>query len=212
MKKIIIALLLQMLFSELCIAQQQEQLAINSIVPTIEVKTFDNHATTLEELRGGKILVLEWFNPACPFVMKHYRDGGLQKVQSKYRNKGVVWVLVSSSYNKDSGYITEKAYNDFKQKFNPAVDAGLFDPDGVVGKTLGAKTSRHVVIIIPNKDKKPIIGFSGAMDNNADPFAPVENTKNYVADALEDTLSGKKIRNTSPQPYGCPVKYDPNKK
>src|SRR2546430_14052214 len=45
----------------------------------------------------GKYVVLEWFNPGCPFVQKHYVSGNMQKLQEQFTAKGVGCLTVGSS-------------------------------------------------------------------------------------------------------------------
>src|ERR1043166_9622222 len=45
----------------------------------------------------GKYVVLEWFNPECPFVKKHYGSGNMQKLQEEYTGKGVGWLTIDSN-------------------------------------------------------------------------------------------------------------------
>ncbi len=45
----------------------------------------------------GKTVVLEWTNPGCPFVRKHYDSGNMQNLQKDAAEKGVVWVSIVSS-------------------------------------------------------------------------------------------------------------------
>src|ERR1700748_3971641 len=54
----------------------------------------------------GKFVVLEWFNPECPFVKKHYGSGNMQKLQEEYTGKGVVWLTIDSSAPGTEGNIS----------------------------------------------------------------------------------------------------------
>src|SRR5213593_2770831 len=54
----------------------------------------------------GKYVVLEWFNPECPFVKKHYGGGNMQKLQEEYTGKGVVWLTINSNAPGTEGSIT----------------------------------------------------------------------------------------------------------
>src|SRR6478735_11301090 len=54
----------------------------------------------------GKFVVLEWFNPACPFVKKHYSSGNMQKLQEEFAGKGVVWMSIDSSAPGKEGNLT----------------------------------------------------------------------------------------------------------
>src|SRR5260370_40938003 len=59
----------------------------------------------------GKYVVLEWFNPECPFVKKHYGSDNMQKLQQEYTSKGVVWLTIDSNAHGAEGNMTpEKAH------------------------------------------------------------------------------------------------------
>src|SRR5262245_8092225 len=46
----------------------------------------------------GKYVVLEWNNPNCPFVLKHYSSGNMQALQKRYGGAdNVAWVAVNST-------------------------------------------------------------------------------------------------------------------
>lgn len=59
----------------------------------------------------GKYIVLEWFNPDCPFVKKHYGGGNMQKLQEEFRRKGVVWLAIDSSAPGLEGNLTPEQAN-----------------------------------------------------------------------------------------------------
>jgi hypothetical protein len=40
----------------------------------------------------GKHVVLEWVNPGCPYVRKHYDSANMQATQKGAVDKGVVWL------------------------------------------------------------------------------------------------------------------------
>ena len=50
----------------------------------------------------GKVVVLEWFNPGCPFVKYAYEQGIMNKTSGSYVNdtskskESVVWLAVNS--------------------------------------------------------------------------------------------------------------------
>ena len=41
--------------------------------------------------------MLEWFNPGCPFVQKHYKSQNMQALQKEFTGKDVVWLTIDSS-------------------------------------------------------------------------------------------------------------------
>ena len=152
----------------------------------------------------GKIVVLEWVNPECPFVKKHYNSGNIPKLQQSAAADGVVWLLINSGYPGSQGdYETAKMEQWLKEK-NAAPTAYFRDQDAKVGKLYGAKTTPHFFII----DRDGQLVYNGAIDSirSADP-SDIKNAENYVASALEALKKNVPVATPSTQPYGCAVKY-----
>jgi peroxiredoxin len=146
----------------------------------------------------GKVVVLEWTNPDCPFVQRHYKAGTMARLAKTYAGKGVVWLAINSTY-----YMNRKrdaAWAEQQQIAYPV----LGDHDGKVGKAYGAKSSPHMFVI----DAKGNIAYRGAIDNDAS-GEKKEGVVNYVALALDAVLAGKPVAVTETRPYGCSVKYPP---
>jgi len=153
---------------------------------------------------AGKFVVLEWMNPECPFVKKHYSGGNMQKLQKEYTAKGVIWLSIISSAPGKQGYCTgpQAEANRKDQKAFPT--AVLLDPSGEVGQKYGAKTTPHIFII--NPEGKVI--YAGAIDSiRSTNSADCSKADNYVRETLDAALSGKPVSHPSTPPYGCGVKY-----
>lgn len=152
----------------------------------------------------GKIVVLEWFNPGCPFVKKHYLSNNMQTLQEKYTKLGVVWFTVNSSAYGRQGYLTpEEAVKKFSD-YNIKATGALVDTNGVVGKAYGASTTPHLFIV----DAKGELAYQGAIDSDdSAKQEAIAGATNYVAQALDELLAGKAVSEPETQPYGCSVKY-----
>ena len=155
----------------------------------------------------GKYVVLEWYNPDCPFVGKHYRSGNMQGLQREFTSKGVVWLSIDSSAPGEEGNYPPGKLNEISARVGAARTALLLDPDGKVGRLYGAKTTPDMYIINPTG----ILVYKGAIDNkrSTDP-ADVKTATNYVKSALQAVMTGKTVSTTDTQPYGCSVKYSSN--
>jgi peroxiredoxin len=152
----------------------------------------------------GKYVVLEWFNPECPFVKKHYGSGNMQKLQEEFTGKGVVWLSIDSSAPGKEGHLTAEQANQKMTEWKTKQTALLLDPDGKAGQTYGAKNTPHMFII--NPEGKVI--YEGAIDSKASANpADIANASNYVKAALEESLGGKPVTTANTKPYGCSVKY-----
>jgi peroxiredoxin len=152
----------------------------------------------------GKYVVLEWFNPECPFVKKHYGSDNMQKLQTEYTGKGVVWLTIDSNAPGTEGNITPEQAQKITSSWKTHQTALLLDPDGKAGRAYGAKNTPHMVII--NPDGK--IAYEGAIDSKASPNpADIPSSMNYVKAALDESLAGKTVSTPQTKPYGCSVKY-----
>src|SRR5437763_12265139 len=70
--------------------------AVGSAAPDFSLPDVNGKTHSLSQYKG-KYVVVEWFNPECPFVKKHYGSGNMQKLQGEYTGKGVVWLTIDSN-------------------------------------------------------------------------------------------------------------------
>nr|MBA3762983.1 redoxin domain-containing protein [Chthoniobacterales bacterium] len=138
----------------------------------------------------GKYVVLEWFNPQCPFVKKHYGSGNMQKLQQEYSGKGVVWMSIDSSATGKEGYLTPEAATKQMADWKMNSTTLLLDSDSKAGRAYGAKNTPHMFVVNPEGK----IVYEGAIDSKAtaDP-ADIANATNYVKVALDESLAGKPV-------------------
>jgi|SRR5688572_25629550 peroxiredoxin len=153
----------------------------------------------------GKPVVLEWHNPGCPFVAKHYDSGNMQKTQANAREQGVVWLTINSAAKGKQGYMTgSEAQKLFKEEGFKSSHY-LLDRKGVVGKAYSAKTTPHMYII----DASGKLVYQGGIDDKptADK-ADIKQARNHVSAALAELKAGKSVSVAHSRPYGCSVKYE----
>ncbi|GAA0727996.1 redoxin domain-containing protein [Sphingomonas japonica] len=153
---------------------------------------------------AGKTVVLEWHNPGCPFVQKHYGGGNMQKTQAAARAQGAVWLTINSGAPGKQGHMSgaEAKALMAEQKAEPT--RYLLDPRGVVGKGYAAKTTPHLYVI----DGRGTLVYQGGIDDKptADQ-ADIAGARNHVLAALGEMRAGKPISVAETRPYGCSVKY-----
>jgi peroxiredoxin len=202
MKKMYSALVMFAL-SALLTPLGRAEVQVGSTAPDFSLTDTHGRTHRLSEYRG-KIVVLEWYNPDCPFVGKHYRSGNMQQLQKDYTAKGVVWLTVDSSAPSEQGNYPAETLNQISNKVGAVRTALLLDPDGKVGHTYDAKTTPDMYII----DSKGSLVYRGAIDNKRSTNeADVKTATNYVRQALDAVLAGKPVPVSATQPYGCTVKY-----
>ncbi|WP_082702608.1 thioredoxin family protein [Pseudacidovorax intermedius] len=153
---------------------------------------------------AGKYVVLEWTNPGCPFVRKHYGSGNMPATQKAATARGVVWLAINSTERAASDYLPPAELAAWMKSQSAAPTAVLMDEDGIVGQAYGARTTPHLFII----DPKGMLVYAGGIDSIAS--ARPEDIKlatNYVSQALSDAFGGRPISAASTKPYGCAIKY-----
>jgi len=152
----------------------------------------------------GKFVVLEWTNPECPFVRKHYDSANMQTLQKEWGAKDVVWLSVNSTSRSSFEYKTGAQMNSWMQSQGAAQKAVLIDGDSATGRQYAAKTTPHMFVV----DPKGQIVYAGAIDDkrSARP-EDVKTSTNYVRLALTEAMAGKPVSTPNTTPYGCSVKY-----
>ena len=176
---------------------------VGSTAPDFSVSDSKGKTHSLSQYKG-KYVVLEWFNPDCPFVKKHYGSGNMQKLQEEFTGKGVVWLGVDSSAPGKEGNLSPEQAEKKMTEWKAHSTALLLDADGKAGQAYGAKNTPHMFVINPEGK----IIYEGAIDSKATPNpADIPGSTNYVKAALDESLAGKPVTTPSSRPYGCSVKY-----
>lgn len=171
--------------------------------PAFSARDLDGKTVALAGLKG-KVVVLEWHNKGCPFVVKHYGSGNLPALQAKWTAKGVVWISIVSSAPGKEGFCTPDDARADIAATKTAVTAMLLDPEGKIGRAYGAKCTPHMFIVNP----RGVLAYNGAIDDRptAD-TSDISGAVNYVDQALTELLAGKKISVSTTTPYGCGIKF-----
>jgi peroxiredoxin len=177
--------------------------AVGSAAPDFSLPDAKGQTQSLSQYKG-KYVVLEWFNPECPFVKKHYGSGNMQKLQNEYTGRGVVWLTIDSNAPGTEGNITAEQAQKITASWKTHQTALLLDPKGKAGRAYGAKNTPDMVIINPEGK----IAYEGAIDSKATPNpADIPTSTNYVKAALDESLAGKPVTTPQTKPYGCHVTY-----
>lgn len=179
--------------------KSEEVAAVGKKAPDFSLFDTEGKEHKLSSL-AGKIVVIEWFNPECPYVQKqHVKNKTMNDMVEKFAGKEVVFFAINSNAAGEAGSGKErnaKAAKDWAIKY-PI----LLDETGATGKAYGAKNTPAMYVV--NKDG--VLAYSGAIDD--DKSADTAGKTNYVAKAVEELLAGKKVTTSETKPYGCGVKY-----
>lgn len=170
---------------------------VGAMAPDFTLTDTDGNEHTLADLKG-KVVVLEWFNPTCPYVVKHHEKNPTMKTLSaKYKEQGVVWMAINSGAEGKPGSSTEEN-TAAREKWGIEYPV-LLDADGSVGHSYGARTTPHMFVI----NAEGTLVYAGAIDNDRRKLGDV----NYVEKALDAVLAGEDVSEATTKPYGCSVKY-----
>lgn len=174
-------------------------LEVGSPAPGFELVDLDGTTHRLAD-HDGKVRVLEWFNPGCPYVKHAHSEGPLKDQAKRAMADGVVWLAINSGSPGKQGHGVEvnRAAAQEWSMTHPV----LIDEDGSVGRAYGAVTTPHMYVI----DAAGQLVYQGAIDNA--PFGSQAGTvHNFVDLALASIAAGQPVETADTKPYGCSVKY-----
>lgn len=171
--------------------------------PAFSVADASGKTVSLADYKG-KTVVLEWVNPGCPYVRKHYDSANMQTTQKGATGQGVVWLAVNSTAQGHYDYKKPAEMTAWMTGQKAAATHALMDSDGKAGKAYGARTTPHLYIV----DAKGTLVYAGGIDDkpSSNP-ADVKGARNHVNAALADIAAGKPVAQAVTRPYGCSVKY-----
>lgn len=195
------------LFTALTLATLSATALANAVVgqpaPAFSALDAAGRSVNLADFKGRHV-VLEWVNPGCPYVRKHYDAQNMQATQKGATAKGVVWLAVNSTAADHGDYLAPARMAAWMKAQGAAASAMLMDQDGKLGRAYGARTTPHLFVI----DPKGQLVYAGAIDSrpSANP-ADIATATNHVNQALAESLAGKPVSTPATRAYGCTIKY-----
>lgn len=177
--------------------------SVGQPAPDFTLKDTTGKAVKLSDYRG-KYVVLEWTNPGCPYVKKHYNSGNMPATQQDAVTKGAVWLSINSTEKSSWDYMEPAKLTAWQKERKAAPTATLLDEEGTVGKAYGARTTPHMYIVNPQGQLVYAGGIDSIPSSDAD---DIKKAVNYVKQGLGEALAGKPISQATTRPYGCSIKY-----
>lgn len=179
------------------------QATVGQTAPAFTATDTSGKTVALADFKG-KYVVLEWTNPGCPFVQKHYNSGNMPATQKEAVAKGAVWLAINTTSKDASDYLAPADLQAWIASKNGAPTATLMDADGKVGRAYSARTTPHLYVVDPQGK----LIYAGAIDSKATANpADIPSATNYVKQALGEAMTGKPVSRATTQAYGCSVKY-----
>jgi len=173
--------------------------AVGEAAPAFTLTDLDGGRHALADY-SGKVVVLEWVNPNCPFSDRHAREKTMTDLAAAHGE--VVWLGINSTSPGHRDYLKPPAHKAWAKK-NGIGYAILYDPSGEVGHAYDARTTPHMFIV----DEQGRIAYDGAIDDDPPGRKASAERANYVAGGLDDHAAGHAVDPASTKPYGCSVKY-----
>jgi hypothetical protein len=171
--------------------------------PDFALTDLQGHLHRLSDYHG-KVVVLEWTNPECPFVLKHYNSGNLPKLQQEARADGVVWLAINSGHPGAQGDFEPAQVRAWLEAKGAAPTAYFRDRDGRVGHLYGAKATPHLFVITADGT----LVYAGGIDSiPSAKISDLAQATNYVRAALAAVKAGQPVAVPTSRAYGCSVKY-----
>lgn len=181
----------------------QAAATVGQTAPDFALKDTSGKTVRLSDFKG-KHVVLEWTNPGCPFVRKHYDSGNMPITQKDATDKGVVWLAINSTEKASSDYLEPMKLSAWLAERKASPTAVLMDEEGTTGRSYGARTTPHMYIINP----QGVLIYAGGIDSIASARpSDIEKATNYVKTGLAEALAGRSLTAATTAPYGCSIKY-----
>lgn len=178
--------------------------SVGQVAPPFTAMDIHGKAVKLADFKG-KHVVLEWTNPGCPFVRKHYeQSGNMPATQKSATAQGVVWLSINSTTTTHQDHVSPSDFGAWQKRQGAVPTATLMDTDGKVGRLYGARTTPHLYIVDPQGKLVYAGGIDSVASANA---ADIKTATNYVNQGLGEALNGKPISKAVTRAYGCSVKY-----
>jgi hypothetical protein len=189
--------------AEAAAAESAGPARVGEPAPDFTLSDLDGKAVSLSQFKG-KLVVLEWFNPGCPFVRASHTTGSLKGLAGRHAGDGVVWLAINSGGPGKQGHGADaNRANSSQWGMEHPI---LVDETGKVGQLYGAERTPHMFVINP----EGVLVYRGAIDNSPDGEGQSpEGGKlvNYVEGAISAVRTGAKVEPSETKPYGCSVKY-----
>lgn len=173
---------------------------VGAPAPSFTAQGADGKRHSLHDY-AGKVVVLEWTNPVCPFTAIKYKSGAMQALQRYAASRQVVWLSVDTAAPDKAGYLSAAAARARIAQTHARVTAFLFDTDGNIARSYGAKTTPSFFVV----DRDGKLAYQGAMNDQV--FADQAPGSEYVRSALDDLIAGRRVQKNETQPQGCAVEY-----
>jgi peroxiredoxin len=189
-------------FASLLLPATAQAATVGQAAPDFTLMDTAGKPVKLSQFKG-KPVVLEWNNPGCPFVKKHYQ-GNMQALQKEVADQGGVWLAINSTRDDSGDYMTPAQLGRWMTEQKASPTATLMDEDGKVGQAFAARVTPHMYIV----NAQGVLVYAGGIDSIASARVDdIPKATNYVRQAMAEIKAGKPVSVSTSRAYGCSVKY-----
>jgi AhpC/TSA family len=189
-------------FASLLLPATAQAASVGQAAPDFTLMDTAGQPVKLSRFKG-KPVVLEWNNPGCPFVKKHYQ-GNMQALQKEVVAQGGVWLAINSTRDDSPDYLAPAQLGRWMTEQKAGPTATLMDEDGKVGQAFAARVTPHMYIV----DAQGVLVYAGGIDSIASARVDdIPKATNYVRQAMAEIKAGKPVSVATSRAYGCSVKY-----
>lgn len=176
---------------------------IGELAPDFDRPDITGQRVRLSAL-AGRVVVLEWSNPLCPFAGKHYAASAMQTLQQETRDAGGAWLTVFSDPPDAVGHVSDLEAELVAEQRQSRATAILLDHDTTLARSFGARNTPHIFIV----DRGGRLAYAGGMDSIASTrVEDIAQAEPFARDALRAVIAGRAVERPLTRAYGCPVKY-----
>ncbi|WP_300662031.1 thioredoxin family protein [Hydrogenophaga sp.] len=198
----IIALTALSPFASLLLPATAQAASVGQAAPDFTLMDTAGKPVKLSQFKG-KPVVLEWNNPGCPFVKKHYQ-GNMQTLQKEVVAQGGVWLAINSTRDDSGDYMSPAQLGRWMTEQKASPTATLMDEDGKVGQSFAARVTPHMYIV----NAQGVLVYAGGIDSIASARVDdIPKATNYVRQAMAEIKAGKPVSVANSRAYGCSIKY-----
>jgi peroxiredoxin len=174
----------------LCAPAYSAELEIGAHAPEFKaLPGVDGKEYSLGEMKDAKVVVVCFTCNRCPVAVA-YEDRFVE-FSKKYAGKGVKFVAINANRRTEDLDVMKTRAEEKGFNF-PYV----YDKTGKLATEYGAKVTPHIYVLDQNRH----VAYVGAFDDSEK-----KPTKNYVADAVDALLAGKKVETTKTKAIGCGI-------
>lgn len=174
---------------------------VGDLATDFSLKNVDGRIVSLKDFKEAKGFIVIFTCNHCPYA-KLYEDRIIE-LDKTFATKGYPVIAINPN---DPSIVPDDSFENMQKR---AKEKGftfpyLWDETQQIAKTYGAEKTPHVYLL--NKEKDGLrVCYIGAIDDNAQEAGQVK--VNYVKEAVNSLLEGRKIEKTTSKAIGCSIKW-----